>query len=463
MPQPSLTRSESFQLRILRSEAVRCALMAGVYGAMVLLTLVRRETGGVVMTDNQVFLPYLGVLVAALAYAGVAWALLRRKIRLGRPIARWKLAIGALVELAVPALLLLILHLWSPRGSYAALSAPALLLFPVTILLSVMRLRPLTTLWLGLGAAAVHAALVLDTIRVGGLDASHYPVLLSYALLLVFTGVAGMLVTRAARRYVAEAVDEAEARERAGMKLAAVERDLEVARQIQLGLLPSGPPAFDGFDIAGMNRPADQTGGDYYDWQRMPDGRLLAVVADVTGHGIGPALVMAVCRAYARASAPLDPDPASLMGRLNGLLLTDNIGGRFVTLAMALLQREGVCDLVSAGHGPSFLFRANSRKVEQFGGDGLPLAVVAEETYGPVRRFGMERGDVLVMLTDGMFEWQNEAGQQFGVNRLADALARAADEPASRIVELMHGAVTAHAGRVPQSDDVTIVVIKRVS
>ena len=435
--------------------------MTGVYAFMVVLTVVRRLAGGVVMSDNDMFVPYLATLVAALGYECFTVIAFQAALRRGRLISGWRLTGGAVLEVAAPAAILTIAHVWSPRGAYAAFSAPPLLLFPLTVLLSVLRLRPRTTLWLGVGAGVFHGLLALDTIRAEHLDASKYPVLLSYGVLLALTGVAGALVSRAARRYVVEAVAEAEARERAGLKLAAVERDLEVAREIQLGLLPVGSPGFAGFDIAGMNTPADKTGGDYYDWQRLPNGRLLVVMADVTGHGIGPALVMAVCRAYARASAPLEMDPTTLMGRLNGLLVSDIRGGRFITLAMAVLETGGGVELVSAGHGPTMLFRASDRSVEQFGGDGLPLAIADNESYGPASKFAMNRGDVLIMLTDGVMEWQNPAGEQFGTRRMAESLVEASSGTAAEIIERMQQAVLRFAAGEMQADDVTIVAIKR--
>jgi serine phosphatase RsbU (regulator of sigma subunit) len=461
MTKPSLTGTDSFRFRIQRSETMRAALMCGAYAAMILLTLMRRFAGGVVMHDNKAFAPYIGVLAVAFAYEVFVLFALRTASRQNRLVLGWRLTANAVFELVVPALLLGTMHFWSPRGSYAALSGPAVLLFPITILASVLRLRPRTTLCLGIGAAIFHAILAVDTVRVEGLDDSQYPVLLSYAALLAMMGVTGMLVSSAARRYVAEAVEEAEERERASTRLAGIERDLEVARSIQAGLLPSKPPRFAGFDFAGMNKPADLTGGDYYDWQELPNGRLLVVMADVTGHGIGPALVMAICRAYARASAPLDPNPTSLMARLNDLLHPDMSDGRFITLAMAVLDPTGEIELVSAGHGPSLLYRASQRSVERFGGDGLPLAIVAAENYGPSRRFVMERDDVLVMLTDGMFEWKNQADTQFGINRLADALVQAAGEQATQIVDHLYRAVLTFADGASQTDDVTIVAIKR--
>lgn len=102
-----------------------------------------------------------------------------------------------------------------------------------------------------------------------------------------------------------------------------------------------------------MNRPADLTGGDYYDWQAMPDGKLAVALADVTGHGIGPALVMAVCRASARAAAPILPDPPALLQRLNDLLNDDLPDDRFITLVLALLDESGAAQLVIKRTAPA--------------------------------------------------------------------------------------------------------------
>lgn len=458
---PSMTGTDSFRLRIQRSEVTRAELMCGAYIALLTLVAIRRLLGGAVMSDNHIFFTTVGVLGAALAYDAFVVYALRAAMRQGRLISGWRLHVNAIFEICVPASLMTFLHVFSPGSQLAALSAPGLLLFPLTLLLSVMRLRPRTTFWLGIAAGAAHAALVIDTLRHQQIPHAQYPVLFSYSAMLILIGIAGAVVTRVARQHVAEAVAEAEAHQRTGTRLATIEHDLEIARQIQTGLLPAASPRFPGFDIAGMNKPAEQTGGDYYDFQELPNGRLLAVMADVTGHGIGPALVMAVCRAYSRASAPLDMNPSTLMGRLNMLLHADMTTGRFITLAMAVLDRSGEVELVSAGHGPSLLYHAADRRVEQFGGDGLPLAVMADEIYGPSRAFTMQPDDVLVMLTDGVIEWQDSGGKQYGPERLAAAVAAAATKSAAEIVQSLHKDVLTHSGGTAQLDDVTIVVIKR--
>jgi serine phosphatase RsbU (regulator of sigma subunit) len=262
---------------------------------------------------------------------------------------------------------------------------------------------------------------------------------------------------------VREAAEEAAAHERSERTVYGMQRDLAVAREIQLGLLPARPPQLAGFDITGMNRPAEQTGGDYFDWQPLPDGRLAVALADVSGHGIGPAIVMAVCRAYARASAPMTPDPAALLTRLNELLYGDLPGDRFITFALAVLDQDGGVQLISAGHGPTLLYRPSTGEAQEFGGDGMPLGVSAFERYGPTTSLTMREGDVLVMLTDGFLEWTRKDGEPFGIRRLQDAVRASADGNAAAILSALDEAVSKFCHGTPQSDDMTAIVIKRVA
>lgn len=243
-----------------------------------------------------------------------------------------------------------------------------------------------------------------------------------------------------------------------------IERDMDIAREIQQGLLPTTKPKLSGYEIAGWSKPADKTGGDYYDWQELPDGRLAVVIADVTGHGIGPALLMAVCRAYARASVPaVDPLRAAMV-QLNRLVSDDFDGGRFVTFAIVLLNPEhNEIELLSAGHGPTLVCRKSGRQVETFNGDGLPLGIVAETDFTEPRRIRMEQGDVLLLVTDGFMETHNPAGDLFGDSRLSESFALHADRPIDEIVPRMASEARAFAGTQPQGDDMTAVVIRRTS
>jgi serine phosphatase RsbU (regulator of sigma subunit) len=464
MAQASITSSDSFAGRAQRSEANRVVLWLVVLSGMLALTIVRRWVGGRVMSDNRMFFPYAGAL--ALGVAGQV-ALLRvvgDANRAGRLLPEWVWRAGAVFDLAVASSLLVVAAFLSPRGPEPALTAPPLLLLPLVVLTSVLRLRPHFTLYAGLAGAAIHLLLAVRAIVVTHAPPDTYPVHFAYAFLLVLTAFAGMVVARAVRGQVREAADEAAAHERSQRQVMGMRRDLAVAREIQLGLLPTRTPQVPGFEIAGMNRPADQTGGDYYDWQPLPDGRLAVVLADVSGHGIGPALVMAVCRAYARATAHTTPDPAAMVARLNDLLDGDLPSDRFITFALAVIDASGAAQLVSAGHGPTLLYRASTGDVTEFGGDGMPLGVLAGETYGPAASFTLDRGDVLVLLTDGFFEWPRPSdGQPFGIARLHDALRAGAGGDAAGILRSIDDAVCRFCDGSAQPDDMTAIVVKRTA
>ena len=431
---------------------------------MLVVTIARRLGHGVVMSANAAFFPTVGVLGASIAFQVVLLSMIRRANRETKLLPETLWRASTVLDLCTPAAVLAILELTSPRGAVAALSGPSLLLMPMVVLTSVLRLRPLFTLYTGLAGAAFHWALTAYAVRVAGAGSDSYPVLFSYGFVLAFIAIAGMLVAREVKAHVREAAEEATAHEQAERRVAVVERDLSVARDIQLGLLPPGPPTYAGFDIAGMNRPADQTGGDYYDWQELPDGRLVTVLADVSGHGIGPALVMAVCRAYARASVSAIREPDELLARLNDLLSADLPADRFITFAMAMLQPDGTVELISAGHGPTFLYRAAGQSIRQFEGNGLPLGVAAAEIYGPTAKFQMEPGDALVMLTDGFFEWQRPLdGEAFGVERLSGHVLAAVHKDAAAMIKSLDTAVLEFAAGSSQPDDMTAVVIKRTA
>ena len=189
-------------------------------------------------------------------------------------------------------------------------------------------------------------------------------------LMLGLGGVIAGFVTREVRTHVAAALREAEARQ----QVQRMEHDLDIARSIQRGLLPSQSPKVRGYDIAGWSQSADQTGGDYYDWQPLPNGRLAVSLADVSGHGIGPALVSAVCRAYTRASMPTRDELEPIMAHINGLLVEDLPDNRFVTFVSAVLDSvSSNIQLLSAGHGPLYLYEAVDDRIQSFNAHGIPL------------------------------------------------------------------------------------------
>jgi serine phosphatase RsbU (regulator of sigma subunit) len=241
-----------------------------------------------------------------------------------------------------------------------------------------------------------------------------------------------------------------------------MQRDLDIARSVQQGLLPERPPKIEGFEIAGWSQPADETGGDYFDWQQLPDGRLAISLADVTGHGIGPALVTAVCRAYSRASFPSGEALGTLADRINELLVEDLPAERFVTFVVALLDAgANRVQWLSAGHGPLLVYTATDNRVQDFSAHDIPFGIAPGVQYGPPQEIDLAPGDMLVLLTDGFFEWANPAGKMFGTARLREAIQAASSLPPEEIIRRLHSTVVDFAGGTQQADDLTMVVLKR--
>jgi serine phosphatase RsbU (regulator of sigma subunit) len=243
-----------------------------------------------------------------------------------------------------------------------------------------------------------------------------------------------------------------------------IEHDLDIARGIQQGLLPTSRPDLAGYDIAGWSRAANKTGGDYYDWQTLPDGRVLVSLADVSGHGVGPALVAAVCRAYARASVSADDeDLGRILDRINTLLVNDVPEGRFVTFVGVLLNpATHRAQMVSAGHGPLFRCLTSRGEIVESGADGVPFGLMPDSRYGPANEFEMAPGDSVLLVTDGLFEWTNAQSEAYGLERLREGILRFSTASAEEVIRGLYGAAHEFVGDVPQEDDVTIVVVRRV-
>ena len=242
-----------------------------------------------------------------------------------------------------------------------------------------------------------------------------------------------------------------------------IERDLNIARDIQRGLLPRDQPVVPGFDIAGWNRPADETGGDYYDFMPVDGGGLAITIADATGHGIGPALVVSETRALFRAVVLHKPDLQRAVNEVQGLLSQDLPEGRFVTAFFGVLSPErNAITYVSAGQGPLLAYAADDARFAELPSQGLPLGFVPELEYEPAVDHVLEPGDMLVLLTDGLFEWTNAADEQFGSERVTELVHRHRDASAAELIDMLYRAVVEFSGGTPQGDDLTAVIIKRL-
>ncbi len=263
-------------------------------------------------------------------------------------------------------------------------------------------------------------------------------------------------------RRLADAHDQMRDGLKSVIKLEKLERDLDIARDIQLGLLPDEAPLTPGFEVAGKNRPADKTGGDYYDWLTMPDGRTLFTLADVAGHGIGPALIVAVYRAYMRASTS-DGEAVlrTVAAKLNDLLCDDMPEGRFITAAIGLVDPgKNEVRLLSAGQAPLLYYEAATDTLHNWDADDMPLGIVSGVEFTKARQILFAPGDLLVLTTDGFFEAENSAGEAFGIHALEQFIRENHHRPPAELIERLYERIDQHAAGAPQGDDLTAVVVK---
>jgi serine phosphatase RsbU (regulator of sigma subunit) len=216
------------------------------------------------------------------------------------------------------------------------------------------------------------------------------------------------------------------------------------------------------FDLAGWNEPANQTGGDYFDWQSLPDGRVAVSLGDATGHGIGPALVSALCRAYARASLVVDDEHDQVLDRLNCLLADDLSANRFVTFALVFLNpKNSEVEVLSAGHGPILWYKHATGELENLEAQGIPLGMIAGVNYEKALVRRLAPGDMIVLVTDGFYEWENPSGEEFGLKRLDSVIQQSHDCTAEEVIAKLRSAVEEFCGGTEQKDDLTAVIIQR--
>jgi phosphoserine phosphatase RsbU/P len=250
-------------------------------------------------------------------------------------------------------------------------------------------------------------------------------------------------------------------RKRAEQELRATEEEFRAARDIQERLFPRESPILGGFDISGWSHPASAAGGDYFDYLPMQGDRLGVVVADVTGHGIGPALLMAETRAYLRVLAQSHEDLGAILTAANRVLAHDIGLERFITMLLISLDTQTrVLHYANAGHPSGFVLNPAGEVKVELRRTGVPLGIKPDTDYQAARQVQLASGDLVLLLTDGIDEAVSPRQELFGIDRALAVVRERRHCPASEVVEALDQAVRQFSQNAPQLDDATAVVIR---
>ncbi len=241
-----------------------------------------------------------------------------------------------------------------------------------------------------------------------------------------------------------------------------LEDEMHLAQQIQADLLPQEPPPLEGFDLAGWNRPSAYAGGDFYDLFPWGEGRVGLMLGDAVGHGVGPALLAAEVRALVRALALRDECPGCVLADANRLLVADVEAGRFVTLALAVLDGQAATvTWASAGQGPILVVRADGR-VEELRATGMPLGIAAEAAFPAAEPVALGPGDLFLLVSDGVFECDTVEGDLLGFERVVHVVREHRTEPAAAVLAAIESLTESICPPGRFRDDRTAVAVKRL-
>ena len=244
-----------------------------------------------------------------------------------------------------------------------------------------------------------------------------------------------------------------------------LDRDLQDAYEIQRILLPTNAPDIAGYQISGINVPARQVSGDYYDYIRIDDDRCGVAIADVSGKGVPASLIMAMCRSVLRSNAPAQHSPAAALRLVNAQLFPDIREDMFISMAYAILDRNGpVVTLCRAGHDAPLLYRAKDRTVSRINPPGMALGIDSGGVFNRVTSdfsLTLEADDCLILYTDGVTEALDSQGEEFGMENVIKSIQASASEGAAGMISKLTDDLRAFVGNHPQHDDITLIVIRK--
>jgi phosphoserine phosphatase len=242
-----------------------------------------------------------------------------------------------------------------------------------------------------------------------------------------------------------------------------MERELAVARDIQMRVFPKKIPELDGYDIAGWSRPADETGGDIFDVIRIADKSLLLLLGDATGHGIGAALSVTQVRSMLRMCMRLGAGLDKSFQHINDQLSDDLASNRFVTAFLGVLDAAAhTIDYHSGGQGPILCLRSERGECEWLNPSTVPMGMMPGPPMKRPEPLMLGRGDILALITDGIYEYENPAAEQFEGKRVEELILEHQNEPMTSLVERIVRRVDEFAEGASQNDDMTLLLVRRL-
>lgn len=243
---------------------------------------------------------------------------------------------------------------------------------------------------------------------------------------------------------------------------AILHHEVAIAREIQVSTLPRTMPKVPGYDVHGRFLPTDHTGGDLYDLV-MLDGRLFMLLGDATGHGFGPALSATQMQAMLRVAFRLGADLDSAYMHVNNQLDEDLPDDRFITAFMGFLDPDShTVEFHSGGQGPILHFQAATGECNWHKPTSFPVGIMPMDSVARARQIRLAPGDVLALISDGVYEFAAPDGSEFGESGVASVMREGFDLPMEELARRLVDAAFAFGGGAPQADDITLVLLRRL-
>ena len=252
-------------------------------------------------------------------------------------------------------------------------------------------------------------------------------------------------------------------RNRVATEVAIVNREMDLAHKVQAALIPKVAPKIPGLEADGWTLPASTTGGDCFDLWSLSDGRLAILVADASGHGLAPAMIVSQVRTLVRAMSEMELHPHDLLKRINLRVAEDLEAGRFITVFLGFLSSDGLLEYSSAGHGPQFWYACEGCDLQLLDSTGAPLGCdtewLCDEPLAPIQ---IDAGGTLAIFSDGIFESMDPDGEQYGIDRLKDLLHTHRGRSGKVIIQKVVDAMSDWQQGSAPADDQTVVIARRV-